>query len=277
MSKANRCRVNGKETHVLENTDRGLAYGDGLLDTVPVRSGKAPFLGRHVARILKDCTRLGIPAPNLQTFSSEVDAFIEDCKEDAVVKIMVTRGSGGRGYEPGSENAATIILVEYPAPIQLRQCAGTGFKVGICETRLGINPALAGIKHLNRLEQVLAARELHSRGLDEGVMLDVTDKVVEGTRTNLFAVLEGSLHTPALTTCGVAGIMRDMILEFTSEQKAPVIVRDMYLPDLVRAEELFMCNSIIGIVPVNEFDHKILATGTMTKSLQSESEKWFDQ
>ena len=108
-------------------------------------------------------------------------------------------------------------------------------------------------------------------------MLDVNDKVIEGARTNLFVVLEGTLHTPALTTCGIAGIMRDMILEFNSGQQAPVIVRDVYLPDLVRAEELFMCNSIIGIVPVNEFDDKALPTGPLTKMLQSESVKWFDQ
>jgi len=212
--------INGVPYACLSLTDRAIHYGDGLFETVAVRDGRPEFWERHMRRLQQGCARLGIPAPDFGCLVGEMRRLVRHQRR-AVLKIIVSRGGGGRGYRPPEEPAPTRILVLYPWPEWPDTHTRDGVTVRICTTRLGRNPRLAGIKHLNRLEQILARREWHDRSIAEGLMLDTAGELVEGTTTNLFLVRKGRVQTPDLSQCGVAGIMREVVMEMAGEQDLP--------------------------------------------------------
>jgi 4-amino-4-deoxychorismate lyase len=179
----------------------------------------------------------------------------------------VTRGSGGRGYRPPAEVKITRVLLRYPWPDYPAAWAETGIELRICRTRLGSNPLLAGMKHLNRLEQVLARAEW-TEGAAEGLMLDAEGHVVEGTMTNVFASRQGLLVTPALDQAGVAGVTRRHILENVEREGISVRVRRLSLDEFLNSEEIFVCNSIAGVWPVNRVESRRYAVGPMTRLAQ---------
>ncbi len=274
MNDARRIWVNGRETPFLQATDRGVLYGDGLFETILVRNGKAPLLDRHLTRILNDGGKLGLPIPSRNMLKQELESFLQSGERDAAIKCVITRGSSGRGYAPSGDTTASVLMFEYPMMELTEQQHSNGFITGVCTTRLGINPALAGIKHLNRLEQVLAAEETRTAGLDEGIMLDINNMVIEGTRTNLFAVDNGKLITPTLDGSGVAGIMREMVIEFSNKKGKLVTICDITLDHLERCEEVFVSNSIHGVIPVRKIDDRDYSLGPVTHELQLEAAKW---
>lgn len=245
--------------------DRGLAYGDGVFETLAVARGVAAGLDRHLARLARGCAALGFAPPP----QAHVRAAVEDaCRAPGhgVVKVVVTRGSGGRGYAPPPEPKPRLLVSRHAWPEAVARMRARGVAAARLDARLGINPALAGIKHLARLEQVLAAAELAARhGVEEGVVCDVRGRPVCGVQSNLFLVRGGTLLTPALTGCGVAGIIRDAILELARDGAlAPAVVRDVAPQELEEAEEMFLTNSVRGVVPVARLDARALpAPGPM--------------
>lgn len=184
----------------------------------------------------------------------------------------MTRGAGGRGYATTGVAEPTRVLVLSPVPEFPASYATQGVKLRLCEMRLGDNPTLAGIKHLNRLEQVLARSEWDDPDIAEGLLLDNHNNIVEGTMSNLFCVqtLEDArptLLTPALTRCGVRGVMRDRILEVASQLDISHQEADMQLGDLQQASEVFISNSLIGIWPVRQFQQQAYVVGPITRQL----------
>ena len=185
--------INGVSKQHIEISDRGFQYGDGLFETIEVRDGQAVFLERHLERLNAGCHRLHIPFPGAELLSFEVKKL---CREKAcgigsvraVLKIIVTRGSGGRGYRQPDVIQPTRVLSLHPYPDYPEIYKEQGIVVRFCSTCLGLNPSLAGIKHLNRLEQVMARFEWNDPAIQEGLMLDVNGHVIEGTMTNLFYV-----------------------------------------------------------------------------------------
>jgi 4-amino-4-deoxychorismate lyase len=173
-----------------------------------------------------------------------------------VLKIIITRGSGGRGYDPASVVTPTRLLLLHPWPEYPREYCESGVEVRLCETRLAGNPRLAGIKHLNRLEQVLARGEWRDPSIAEGLMLDAHDHVIEGTMSNLFLLRNGQLLTPDVSQSGVAGIIRGRILEAASDLGLKALVGEVECEDLYRADEVFLCNSVIGIWPVRALNNR---------------------
>jgi 4-amino-4-deoxychorismate lyase len=147
-------------------------------------------------------------------------------------------------------------------------CARQGVAVRMCDMRLGHNPRLAGIKHLNRLEQVLARQEWDDTGIMEGLLLDSGNNLVEGTMSNLFLVRDGVLLTPDLQRCGVAGIMRSQLLALADQLSINTEVCQLGMADLQAAEEVFICNSLIGIWPVISIDDRKYTRGIITSRLQ---------
>ncbi|HQU16317.1 MAG: aminodeoxychorismate lyase [Chromatiales bacterium 21-64-14] len=261
--------VNGRETDQLPVADRGLQYGDGLFETLMVRDARPLHWERHLARLTADCTRLAIPAPDPDRLRREAAQVCQDAAA-GTLKILVTRGAGERGYRPPPPSAgvqATRILALYPAPAYPEAHRREGVVTRICATRLGINPALAGIKHLNRLEQVLARAEWDDPAIPEGLMLDLHGRVVEGTMSNLFLVRDGTLITPDLARCGVAGVVRAIILEQAAARGIPCQVRDVAAEELTGAEEIFLCNSLIGIWPVCRIDRHTYTSRSLTLRL----------
>ena len=177
--------INGVYSHQVDQTDRGFQYGDGLFETIAIVNGQAVFLERHLERLQKDCHRLKIPYPGNELLSSEVEKLSRNVGK-SVLKIILTRGVGGRGYRQPEPINTTRVISLHPYPDYPESYKNQGIHAQFCVTRLGLSPALAGIKHLNRLEQVLARSEWSDPATQEGIMLDFNDHVIEGTITNLF-------------------------------------------------------------------------------------------
>jgi 4-amino-4-deoxychorismate lyase len=221
---------------------------------------------RHLRRLASGCRRLGIEGVDPGVLEDEARRVCAGI-ERGVLKIIVTRGEGGRGYRPAQTGKATRIVAVYPWPDYPESHWQQGVTLRICSTRLGRNAVLAGMKHLNRLEQIMARREWDDPRVVEGLMLDEDGHVIAGTMTNLFTVNAGRLVTPALSACGVEGVMRNMILDIATEavityQQAPLTQQD-----LQNADEVFITNALIGIWPVRRIEQQDYAPGPLTKLL----------
>ncbi|MEJ6593510.1 MAG: aminodeoxychorismate lyase [SAR86 cluster bacterium] len=242
-----RTLINGLSGDSILAADRGLAYGDGVFETVRVVNGRPILLELHLARLNRGCKRLGLDLDS-QCLQDEVQALCTGSNPgDQILKIIVTRGIGGRGYRSDNIQQANryISINAYVFDAQMSQ---TGCALHLCETTLARQPLLAGIKHLNRLEQVLAAAELPA-DYQEGLMRDTRGHMIEGIRSNLFIVTAGALITPDLSNSGVCGVMRELIC-----QLLPVQIKALDLGAVLAAEEVFVCNSVFGIYPVTRID-----------------------
>ncbi len=256
--------VNGTPATQVSAQDRGLHYGDGVFETLAVRDSRPLLWEKHVQRLRMGCARLGIPAPADALLASEVQQVCAGAAQ-AVLKIMVTRGEGARGYRVVPPVHATRLVALYPWPAWPEAYARQGVRVRVCDTRLACNPALAGIKHLNRLEQVLARSEWEDASIAEGLMLDTAGHVIEGTMSNIFIVRDGRLWTPEVDNCGVAGIMRGVIVEFAARHAIGCGITGLSLQQVREADEVFLCNSIIGVWPVREIDDVHYPCGPLTQ------------
>jgi 4-amino-4-deoxychorismate lyase len=263
--------INGSPGDRISAEDRGLHYGDGLFETIAVVDGRPLCWDRHVARLAAGCLRLAMPMPAERLLETEAERLCAG-NGRGVLKIIVTRGSGGRGYLPPAEPCVTRILGLYDWPDHPQGSRRHGVQVHVCDTRLGMQPALAGLKHLNRLEQVLARQEVQRAGADEGLMLDPDGCVIEGTTSNLFLIDGNRLLTPDLRRCGVAGIVRGLILERASQWSLRPVVTDILPAQVTGAEEVFLTNSIIGIWPVRRIGEQEFAPGQRTAQIARELE-----
>lgn len=259
--------VDGEPATQLSLLDRGLAYGDGLFETLSVTCGKPRLLQRHLARLQEGAQRLSIPL-DIPVLTAELAAF---CGElgSGVAKLIVTRGEGLRGYAPPAESQPRRILLGSPAPAYPPGYAQEGVRLYPCRTRLAEQPALAGLKHLNRLEQVLARAEWQDPAYAEGLMCDNSGRVIEGVYSNLFLVRAGQLLTADLSRCGVAGVMRAELLAQAAALGIAVQVRDIGFEELLAADEVFLCNSLYGIWPVRQLQGHDWPVGPLTRKLQA--------
>jgi 4-amino-4-deoxychorismate lyase len=273
--------INGESREHIEISDRGFQYGDGLFETIEVRDGQAVFLEHHLERLASGCRRLHIPTPDTDLLRFEAGELCRRWAGDshsarAVLKIIITRGSGGRGYRQPDSIHPTRVVSLHPYPDYPETHWSKGIVCRICETRLGLNPTLAGIKHLNRLEQIMARAEWNDPRIQEGLMLDVNGHVIEGTMTNLFYVKNNIVYTPALVQSGVAGIMRGMIMNISLNQGLSVIEHLFTKDELLSADEVFVCNSIIGVWPVALIDDTHFSVGPITRNIQIQLDKLAD-
>lgn len=243
-----RCLVNGSDTEKLSVNDRGLHYGDGLFETIAIINGKPWHWQLHMQRLVEGCKRLKIAKPDEALFLDEVIRVSLNMPR-AIVKIIVTRGSGGRGYRFDNNIEATRIIASHDWPDHPASYCQQGVRLRICETPISCQPALAGLKHLNRLENVLARSEWQDDTYAEGLMCDIDGHVIEGTMTNLFWVENGEIFTPSLEKCGVKGVMRNRVMAAAKRLGITCNEEVVELSRLQDAEELFVCNSIIGIWP----------------------------
>lgn len=265
--------VDGRLATSLPLVDRGLAYGDGLFETMAVQGGRPVLLERHLARVIAGCARLRIDLDAVR-LRSEVSAFCADLGQ-GVAKLIVTRGDGQRGYAP-SAGAPRHILQAGAMPVYPPRHGESGIRLFPCETRLAEQPLLAGLKHLNRLEQVLARAEWQDAEHAEGLMRDVSGRVIEGVFSNLFLVRDGVLSTPELSRCGVAGVMRAELLEQAQALGIDCQVGDVQMDELLGADEVFLCNSLYGVWPVLELQGRHWPVGPLTRKLQGIARRLLD-
>ena len=256
--------VNGESKHSIEVTDRGFQYGDGLFETIEIRDGQPVFLQQHLIRLQNGCKRLCIPFPDIQLLTEEAYRVIQNSSR-AVLKLIITRGIGGRGYRQPEKINPTRVFSLHPAPNYLDSYKKQGINARFCHHRLGHNPFLAGLKHINRLEQILARAEWNDNSIQEGLMLDLNDHVIEGTMSNLFLVKENVIYTPKLDQCGVAGIIRSIILETAAQQELKTEQNTLDRQDVVSADELFVTNSVIGLWPIRRIEQHRFNVGTITR------------
>lgn len=270
--------VNGSTQDSLPVTDRGLAYGHGLFETIRVAHGVPLLWAEHMERMREGCERLRIDWPEDMETSLAADAERLCAGSDAMLKLMITAGSGGLGYRLPSKQKPLRIVTCYPLPDYPEAYQSQGITLFTCRQRLGMQPILAGIKHLNRLEQVLASGEWQNTGAQEGVMLDQRGYVIEGTRTNLVAVdKQQRLLTPDLRDCGIEGVMRRYLLQQASELGIATCVGRYTLEEFQEQPEIFVCNSLIGIWPVIAWDDRHYQQGPITAKLQQKVKDLFGE
>jgi 4-amino-4-deoxychorismate lyase len=259
--------------------DRGLAYGHGLFETILYKDGKTSLSNKHLERICRDAPKIGISVDSKHVqhcLEQFLQSLLDNAIYNGVVKIILTAGAGGRGYAAPAELKPSVICTFSDLPSDLQQ-QGQGIAVRCCSYRLPINPPLAGIKHLNRLDQIIARSEWNTPDYSEGLVFDTENVLVEAVSANVFVrQAKGDWLTPNIKRAGVNGVMRSLLLdELFSECGITVKVADINLEQLNLSQEIFICNSIRGIVPVTSIysnDDRLQNTmpiGKDTKMLQT--------
>lgn len=246
--------------------DRGFQYGDGLFETLRVTGGSPQFWQAHLDRLFTGCDRLKIPRPD-ETLLAEEARQVCRHRREGVLKLMVTRGAGGRGYAVSAENDPTRVVALFPTPDYSEDYWNNGIVVRMCETRLGLNPALAGIKHLNRLEQVMARAEWNEPEIQEGLMRDSLGYVTEGTMSNVYCVKDNVIITPELSRCGIKGIIRDQVFLIARRLGIQIDETNITPETLYDADEVFVSNSVIGIWPVRQLEKHQYSVGPISRQL----------
>lgn len=258
--------INGQPESRLPVSDRGLAYGDGLFETIRITSRGPVLLDYHLDRLMLGCRRLHIPLQR-EAMLAELERW-PGFTVPGVIKLIVTRGSGGRGYAPAVMEPCRI-LQHFPVPVYPDAWFEQGIGVFPCQTRLGQVPELVGIKHLNRLEQVLARGEWEgTERYQEGLVCDLHGCPVEGTMSNLFIVRDQQVQTPRLDHCGVSGVMRRWLMEQFREAGLEVMETTITLDGFRVADDRFFCNSVFGVWPVARYEDACWTPGSLSRFAQ---------
>lgn len=241
---AARIFIGDMQVGAIPDGDRGLAYGDGLFETMRAHEARVPWWDAHWTRLAHGAERLRLALPERGQVERQVKAMLADPGSDAscVLKLVVTRGSGGRGYMPAADSTPTWMLSQHRLPAPPRT---GGLQLRWCTTRLALQPALAGLKHCNRLEQVLARSEWSDPDIDEGLVQDTDGNVVSATAANLFVLRDGRWHTPPVDRCGVAGVCRAWLLPDCAGRETR-----MGIHEIETADAVVLCNAVRGILPV---------------------------
>lgn len=257
------CSINGKRAVTLDINDRGLAYGDGLFTTAKIIDGRVELLEQHVKRLIAGCNKLSIAMPVALSNGDLSEEIIHLAQQYtiAVLKVVITAGSGGRGYSRiglNSQNSNIIVMI-FDYPDHYNALIASGVTLGVSQQKMAISSMLSGIKHLNRLEQVLLRKELDSRNEDDLVVTNINDQVIETTSANLFYWIDDRLYTPEIKFSGVDGLMRQFIIAHSNKISGQtVIVEKTIIGRLLQADAIFTCNSVTGVMPVNTFNKKAL-------------------
>ena len=250
--------MGGDRVASISLTNRGLNYGDGLFETVRVDHGGLPLWSRHLARLHTGAQRLAIALPDVAFIEARLH---ETCAgvDTGVLKLLLTRGDGGRGYAPAADAQPVWMVSLYPLP-----ALQATLRLHLCDTRLATQPALAGIKHCNRLEQILARAEVQHADCDEGLMLGIDGHVASATSANMLIYRDGRWLTPPVDRCGVAGVLRGWLLE-----QGLLQVGELSMDDIATADALALCNAVRGILPVSQLGTRTWGAHPAVAALQT--------
>lgn len=255
MNRYHSSLVNGSFEQGISVFDRGFSYGDGVFRTMQMRDGQPLSWPFHYQKLVADCAVIGIVCPSADLLMSDLRQLFPingfDDGEAQVAKIIITRGEGERGYAPPAVTVPTRVVIKSPMPQYAASYYEQGVKLHVCETRLAIQKKLAGIKHLNRLENVLARMEWRDDSIFDGLLLDHQGDVIECTMSNVFARFGNQLITPDLSQCGVAGITRQRILGLGRALNLATHIAPISLDKILQADEVIVCNSLCGALQVN--------------------------
>jgi len=255
--------INGQPGRLIDIADRGFTYGDGLFETIAIRTGVARFLALHLDRLMGGCGRLRIAAPERKRLELDLVTAVRGI-HNGVLKVIVTRGPGSRGYKLPAESVTTVVWgTTESEPLQSRP-----IEVRWCETMVATNPATAGLKTLGRLEQVLARAEWTRPEVAEGLMTTTDGQLIGGTSSNVFVVTGDRVLTPSVQRAGVAGVMRRVVLETARADGIEVVETGLAPAQVHAATELFVSNALTGIRPVCRLDSHAWTVGAVTRRMQ---------
>ncbi len=256
--------INGEPGRAIDVTDRGLMYGDGLFETIAIRDGQPRFLAHHLDRVSLGCDRLQIARPDRLRLAAGLVAAAAGHRH-GVLKLVLTRGPGPRGYGPPVNPSPT--LAWGTAEVEPHGSGPIGIRW--CETMVSANPATAGLKLLGRIEQVLARAEWSQPDISEGLMTSTEGRLIGGTASNVFLVSGDRLLTPAVGRAGIAGVMRRVVLDAARSAGIAVSVADLPPSAVVDASEVFLTSALTGIRPVHRLGAHSWSTGPITRLLQA--------
>jgi len=246
--------LNGKPMMGLSVLDRGLSYGDGVFRTLPVIKGSPQSWNLHYKKLHHDCAALNIGCPDASVLLDDIQSLFTN--DTGVAKIIITRGESARGYGYPDDIQPNRVLIKSTSPQYPEDNFINGVKLHLCELRLSHQPKLAGIKHLNRLENVMARHEWNDSGIADGLLMDENNMVIECTMSNVFARFGNRLVTPLLNQCGVAGVTRDRVIAGAARLDLVVSEENIPLAQLMKADELLICNSLFGVWQVTELSQR---------------------
>ena len=258
--------INGIASEYVSVTDRGLHYGDGVFETIACVGNSAVFIQQHLNRMENGARKLNIPFPDRQLFLDDINCLLRGSNSNSIIKLILTRGRGKRGYRYEKTQIPTRICMLSAWPDYVAHWREHGITTRFCQTQVSVNPQLAGIKSLNRLDSVLASSEL-GPAFNEGFLSDIDGNVIEGSMSNIFIVLNDVLVTPDLTRCGVNGIMREQIIDIAQNSSIKVETRNITRDELLESREIFISNSVIGVCVVKQLEKQSYNTDTMTRTI----------
>lgn len=247
--------INGIQSTEIAATDRGLAYGDGLFSTIKVELGQVQLWHFHLQRLQLGAEQLFFPEVDWEALKNEIGLLAQTMinKPQAVIKVIITRGSGGRGYSSKGCNEPLRILSSHDFPSFYEKWQVEGINLILCDHKLAINPQLAGLKTLNRLEQVIIKHELEAVDATEGIVCDMNGLVVEACSANVFIFLDNKWRTPRLDECGVKGVKRRQVIESALKAGIAISEESITVNDLFRAKAVCLTNALMGLIPVKQF------------------------
>lgn len=264
--------INGSFDFTISPFDRGFAYGDGVFRTMLVRNGVPVCWPQHYQKLVADCAAIRIVCPSAELLMNDLQQLfsLKEVAEDsvAVVKVIITRGEGERGYAPPAITSPLRVLIKANAPIYPASYFNEGVELHVCKTPLATQPLLAGVKHLNRLENILARMEWTDPNIVDGIMLDSEKNVMECTSANIFMRDGNTLITPKLEQCGVAGVTRQRVIDLTHLFGLSMRVEQVNLPQLLSADEVFITNSLYGALQVKKIQQQYWEPTSLTTDIR---------
>jgi len=271
--------INGENNNPISPHDRGIHYGDGIFETMLCKNGRILFLQDHLNRLERGCEFLHINFPGREILLNEINS-LTDKNSNCIIKIIISRGPGGRGYKIPELQTPTRIVFSYPLPGNLSDIQKNGVSLEFCRRKLSCPEGFSDIKHTNRLEYILARNEITDPDIYDGILCDTSGNIIETTSSNIFWLKNNIIFTPDLSECGLKGIMRNFLLNKPADNGANAgrnkieIRTGNFSPDMIAdADEVFITNSVIGVVPVIRIDGIEFKPGMTTKLFQKGMKK----
>ncbi len=259
--------INGVPCQQISVLERVVNYGDGCFTTIRVQHRKPLLWPQHIARLQQSVRRLQLPEPDWSVLDRQIKNLADSIEEYGVLKVMLTRGQGGRGYSPHLTHSPLVIVTQSAFPTHYHQWREQGIVVGDADQRLSITPMLAGLKHNNRLEQVLLKQEVETKQWDEAIVLDANHYIAEGVTANLFWQQNDQLFTASLAQSGVWGLMRQQVCEWAKATGISLSYVDEPISVLENATAIFFTNALMGAVPVRVYGTRHFSDFTTAQAI----------
>ncbi len=265
--------INGVVTDNITARDRGLQFGDGCFTTARVRQGGIIWQKQHLERLQTTCQRLKITGVDWPKLSAEMQQLAA-LQQEGALKVIITRGTGRRGYSSGKDDLPNRILSCSGYPAHYDEWRKKGVHLRQASISLAITPLLAGLKHLNRLEQVLIRAELDAHGAEEALVLDTDGRVVECCAANLFWRKGTKLFTPDLSYCGVEGVARNQLLMWAEKRGYSIAIVREFPEILAEADEVLICNALMPVLPVRRIEESVYHSRSFYQQITADHDEW---